>query len=285
MKTSANQTEQLDELQAIVTQLGATLAASERRTARLERIIRWGALAGLSIVAITLLVLVKPLGYAVAAPDTTSLQQFSKALEQLKPGMGQNDRVVQFLDDMAALVHNLRVVTDESGMMLSAAWGDALLQAQQESQVVAAEVQTCQEIFDPDNQTVTKLRVNNPLGVFSIGYFCNPKRPDPSGSGHYAPVYEPAKVAELQPDAFMAPLLKATSNMLVDLGIVMTRVRQDSNSFRQWLAEGGSERMLGQISGELHFLNASIAAMVRDMSVMSYSMGSTMGRAGSWMPW
>jgi hypothetical protein len=80
-------------------------------------------------------------------------------------------------------------------------------------------------------------------------------------------------------------MLKASSNMLVDLGIVMTRVRQDSNAFRQWLAEGGSERMLGKISGELHFLNASVAAMVRDMSVMTYSVGSTMGRAGSWMPW
>jgi hypothetical protein len=145
-------------------------------------------------------------------------------------------------------------------------------------------VDSCEEIFDRSNQTVTKLRVNNPLGVFSIGYFCNPKRPNPSGGG-YAPVYEPSQVAEFQPEAFMQPMLKASSNMLVDLGIVMTRVRQDSNAFRQWLAEGGSERMLGKISGELHFLNASIAAMVRDMSVMTYSVGSTMGRAGSWMPW
>ena len=79
--------------------------------------------------------------------------------------------------------------------------------------------------------------------------------------------------------------MKASSNILVDMGVLMTRVRQDSNAFRQWLVEGGNERLLGQISGELHFLNASISAMVREMSVMSYSMGSTAGRMGSMMPW
>jgi len=286
MRTTIAQTDRWNELQAIVAQLGTTLAASERRTARLERIIRWGALAGLGALMITLLTVFKPMGNAVAAPETNSLQMFSQALDQVEPGMGQNSSMVRFIDDLAALVHNLRVVTDESGGMLRAAWGDAVMLAQNESKYVAERVHTCEDLTNPENRIVNELRVHKPLGVFSLRYFCDPHRPDPSGSGGNAPIHQPPVVAaEFPTDYYMRPLLKAGSNILVDMGVLMTRVRQDSNAFRKWLVEGGNEQVLAQISGELHFLNASIAAMVREMSVMSYSMGSTAGRMGSWMPW
>lgn len=275
MKTSVTQTDRLDELQTLVAQLGSTLAASERRTARLERVLRWGALTGLSILAITLAVTLKPLDEAVASTESPSVKLFAKALDDFKQGLGQNDNLARFLDDLAALTHNLRVLTDDAGMMMQSAWGDALEQARVETGIVAQQVTDCQSIQDPSNASVQSLRASYPLGVFSAGYFCTrPEHP-----------LSPPQSADLEPVQFAEPLLKAGSNALVDVGIVLTRVRQDSNAFRQWLASGGGERALGQISGELHFLNASIAAMVRDMSVMSYSVGSTMGRAGSWMPW
>ena len=269
---SGTSREQLDQLQELAVRLGDTLAASERRAARLEKWLRWGAVLGLGTIALALVVWVKPVSTVAASPQDRSVEMFARALDGLQPGMGKNESVVQFVDDFAALIHNLRVLTDDAGMMMQAAWGDAIMQAQAESKHVVGEVADCNAVQDPANTTVRALRVRYPLGVFSTGYFC-----------HQGQSLE--QNAALPTDRYQEPLLKAASNTMVDMGVVLTRVRQDSNAFRQWLASGGSEKMLGNISSELHFLNASIANMVRDMSVMSYSVGSTMGRASSWMPW
>ena len=58
---------------------------------------------------------------------------------------------------------------------------------------------------------------------------------------------------------------------------------------------GGPSQLLAGIKHELHLMNGMLAsipvmtaqmdAMTRQIGVMSHSMGSTMGRASSWMPW
>jgi hypothetical protein len=91
-------------------------------------------------------------------------------------------------------------------------------------------------------------------------------------------------------------LMKAVGSVLVDAGVLMHRVRQDSDLFRTAVQSiGGPNKLLEGIQGELHMMNGMLAsipvmatqmdAMTRQMGVMSYSVGSTMGRAGSWMPW
>lgn len=264
--------DQIHQLQELALRLGDSLEASERRAKRMDKRLRWGAAIGLGGLTLALAIWFKPMSSALASPQSHSMEMFAQALEGLKPGMGKNENLVQFVDDFAALIHNLRVMTDDAGMMMQAAWGDAVVQAQQESKQVIGQVSSCDAVQDPANKTVRKLRTNYPLGVFSTGYFC-----------HKGQSLE--QIAALPTQAYNEPLLKAASNTMVDMGVVMTRIRQDSNIFRQWLASGGGEQALGSISNELHFLNASIANMVRDMSVMSYSVGSTMGKAGSWMPW
>ena len=279
--------------------------------------------------------------------------------------MGEMDHVVDFVDDLAALVHNLRVVTDKSGEMLTTAWGNAAFQAKQEAGYVAPQVDTCEELAKRETEEVKELWADHPLGAFSVRYFCEtpphvrlmsvdaPGELEDKGNSllivalvggdlhirifdasgnmvvdktqnelipgealtalkarlplipgesklsqeekqqiiEYATStagHNPspsAIIADLTPEDYEGPLLKASSNMMVDMGVLMTRVRQDSDVFRRWLARGGTEQMLRMISGELHFLNASMATMVRDMSVMSYSAGSTAGRMGRWMPW
>lgn len=79
---------------------------------------------------------------------------------------------------------------------------------------------------------------------------------------------------------------------IVDLVVLMQRIRQDSNVFRDFVQ--GPTPVLEGVQRELHLMNgalASVPAMVvqmdlmnRNMASMSHSMGSTMGRMGSWMP-
>ena len=69
--------EHRDDLKDIVAGLAEALAASERRTGRLERTIRWGALGILGAVALTFIVLLEPLGTAVAQQATAMSMQKS----------------------------------------------------------------------------------------------------------------------------------------------------------------------------------------------------------------
>jgi hypothetical protein len=90
-----------------------------------------------------------------------------------------------------------------------------------------------------------------------------------------------------------AAILKNTVSTLVDAVVLMQRIREDSNAFREMV--GGPGPALHAIQHELRLMNGammSIPAMAtqmdlmnRNMATMSYSMGSTMGRMGNWMPW
>jgi hypothetical protein len=90
-----------------------------------------------------------------------------------------------------------------------------------------------------------------------------------------------------------AAILKNTVSTLVDAVVLMQRIREDSNAFRDVV--GGPGPALHAIQHELRLMNGamlSIPAMAtqmdlmnRNMATMSYSMGSTMGRMGNWMPW
>jgi hypothetical protein len=79
----------------------------------------------------------------------------------------------------------------------------------------------------------------------------------------------------------------------VDAFVLMQRIRQDSNAFRDYVS--GPEEVLRGVEHQLEVMNLAMASippmavqmdlMNRNMSSMSYSMGSTMGRMGKWVPW
>lgn len=88
-------------------------------------------------------------------------------------------------------------------------------------------------------------------------------------------------------------VVESAVGTFVDAFVLMQRIREDSDAFRS--AVLGPEEALGMIQGELETMNRALVAvpamavqvdlMNRNMSSMNYSMGSTMGRMGSWMPW
>jgi hypothetical protein len=96
--------------------------------------------------------------------------------------------------------------------------------------------------------------------------------------------------------AFQMAFARAEGQVFVDAGILLKRLREDSDAFRGKLKQGGgTNALLAGIENELARLNVALASvpamagemnvMNRQMSVMSYSVGSTMGRMGSVMPW
>ena len=108
--------------------------------------------------------------------------------------------------------------------------------------------------------------------------------------------------AHAKPEVVQEYMINRTTGTLVDAVVLMTRIRQDSDQFRQWLEGEGLKPALEAIESELTVLNRamlSVPAMAAQMDVMNrqidvmnrqmvgmnYSVGSTMGRMGSWMPW
>ena len=100
--------------------------------------------------------------------------------------------------------------------------------------------------------------------------------------------------------AYLSTYMNVAGQVLVDGAVVMKRVREDSDAVHEKLQQWGGpsvalHRVLKGINEDLVRLNVALAAvpamatemnvMNRQMSVMSHSVGSTMARMGSIMPW
>jgi hypothetical protein len=91
----------------------------------------------------------------------------------------------------------------------------------------------------------------------------------------------------------MQAVTQSVVETFVDTVVLMQRIRQDSNAFRDYVT--GPEDVLRGVEQQLEVMNLAMASippmaaqmelMNRNMASMTYSMGSTMGRMGKWMPW
>jgi hypothetical protein len=91
----------------------------------------------------------------------------------------------------------------------------------------------------------------------------------------------------------MQAVTQSVVETFVDTVVLMQRIRQDSNAFRDYVT--GPEDVLRGVEQQLQVMNGAMASippmaaqmdlMNRNMASMTYSMGSTMGRMGKWMPW
>lgn len=93
--------------------------------------------------------------------------------------------------------------------------------------------------------------------------------------------------------AYATPsIVESAVTTMVDTVVLMQRIREDSNGLRGLLAS--PTPVLEGLRQELKLMNGALAAvpamamqmdlMNRNMASMSHSMGSTMGRMGSWLP-
>lgn len=406
---STQDNKQLDELQALVTQLGDAAASNERRTARLEHTIRWGLLGGLTALGIALAITVKPLNDALADPGLTpgdvtrlvtalngikgsldnlnvvgrmqraTVEQAKREAEKIvkeapavtrdvlpmatgpamqvscgrisraediaiqrlnaryplgasvlayfcqqhpnHPALGRLGIDKDALDDFeaamrspnpdeptiyeqavmagtvrtmtnaAGLVNNLHKVTTAFGGMTHSFWAKLLEQTKKEVEAIVLDnklpdycpIWKLRHSSQPLNATkaaklreVKNLRIKYPLGSYALGYLC---RKSPGTTNLNKKTID--KLWAEHRDEYQTILVQASVDTVVHMGTLVFRLREDSDMLRNWVAGGGADRALDRIAGQLHFLNASLAAMVRDMSVMR----TTAGRMGSMMPW
>jgi hypothetical protein len=221
----------LQQLSQAVASLSEALARSERRHAHVARAMRWGALAVVSLIFVSGLVITGRAGIAHA---------------QNPAGFPQASTAVEALNNINA---NLMVM-GEMGKVL-----------QQFSPAIKEAVMSNPEV----QQYVQDYFKKNNL------------HPSPEEQEAYA----------------TQAVVQSVVRTFVDTVVLLQRIRQDSNAFRDFVT--GPEDVLRGLKHELEIMNLALASMPpmaaqmdlmnRNMSSMTYSMGSTMGRMGSWMPW
>lgn len=82
--TSMKNNDRIDELRTVVLQVGNAPARSERRTARLERTIRWGALTLMLLLVLGLATAFQPFGFALAQQEArTPSKSAEEAIDRL----------------------------------------------------------------------------------------------------------------------------------------------------------------------------------------------------------
>lgn len=214
-----------------VDDLTEALARSERRYARLGRMVRWGAIGGPALLVLA--------GFLVA--DRNGIAQ-----AQVTGGFPQANTAVEALNNINANLMVLGVV-GKSLQEFTPAIKNAIMS-------------------NPDVQKrVQKYFEKNNLN------------PSPEQQEAYA----------------MQAIVGSVVGTFIDAFVLMQRIRQDSNAFRDYIT--GPEDVLRGVESQLEVMNvamASIPAMAvqmdlmnRNMASMSHSMGTTMGRMGKWVPW
>lgn len=270
--TRQNQNANLQQINENVTNLTAALVASERRNALLARAMRWGALAFIVLIA----------AVAYVASDLVKVYAsqanwWNQAGQQISTTPPKLDDVLESLmgsqQIQAALVKILQSATQismvETPTYLSCVKNRGEDTSKQQLCFAKAAVEDLGEYFlDENGKLPQPPNTNDPM--------------DPENQKY---------MQRLMEGAFMA-----AGQVVADTAVLVHRLRRDSDFFRGTVNKiGGTNEMLNNIRHELRMINATLGAvpamanemnaMNRQMSVMSYSVGSTMGRMGSIIPW
>lgn len=275
---AAQSSPDLNQLAASVAHLSEALAASERRHVAIARSMRWGALA---------MVVTLSAGFYVAsdwmkayAAQLVPLGYLGQMEQQMAISEPKLNGVLQSLGKTTELDGALVKVLQSASMV-------AMMEAgrpgdeQQESfaQCIA------ERADDPDKLCYADTAVQD-LGEYFLdanGQPLSPPGPDASGE----------QQAKYHADV-MAATMMVGGQVVVDMAALIHRLRRDSDQLRGVISQRPVSNTLAAIQGELHNLNQTLTAvqvmaaqmdiMNRHMATMSYSMGSTMGRMGDFMP-
>jgi len=221
----------LQQLNQTVANLAQALAQSERRHAHLASMVRWGALAMVSLLVFAGFLMTGRIGIA-QAQNPSAFPQATSTVEALN-NINAN---LMVMGEMGKTLESLKPAIKDAVMS------------------------------NPDVQAYVK------------NYFKKNKlNPTPAQQDAYA----------------MQAVVQSVVRTFVDTVVLMQRVRDDSNAFRDYVT--GPADVLRGVERQLQVMNVAMASiptmavqmdlMNHNMASMSYSMGSTMGRVGKWMPW
>ena len=255
----------INQLEETLAQLTAALAAQERRSVAKAKIVRWGAIVVIAAVATMAPVAVNIGNDAQAVTSGGSSGNIS-ACDPMNPATMQTQACV--FEQTSRFFHTM-------------------------NQLMVGMAQT---------EEVTRWIHNNPIwveqaknGIVDQMSRQNPKFRDQWNNCQQQP--DNPKCQELLDMVDSAAKQMVFGGLVaqtfVNAGTLINRIREDSDEIRHRTGHVGGP--VGAVALELQRMNialASVPAMViqmdlmnRNMASMTHSMGSTMGRMGSWMPW
>ncbi|MEJ2326327.1 MAG: hypothetical protein P8Y25_05660 [Chromatiaceae bacterium] len=265
----------LQQLAETVARLSDALAASERRQIAVARAVRWGALAFTVFVA-ALLYAGSDMIKAYASQITVTWDRYEHQLALQPPPL---DKILMSLMGSEGMQGALVKVLQSSSMI-----------AGEETQSFLECVKARSRLPEPEKRK--KLCFSKTLTEDLGQFFLDdrgelPKPPAPNAGQDEQMAYG---------QRMMAGTLMAAGQTLVDAAALVHRLRRDSDLLRGTVNDiGGVRKTLEGIRQELWTMNVALRAvpamagemgvMNKQMSVMSYSVGSTMGRMGNIMPW
>ena len=286
---------ELQQLSENVSRLSEALAASERRRTAMARAIRWSSLAFIALVAgVSYAVSDWIEAYAAADPTVPGTQMERQNSQGQPPNL--NDIMLSLMSSRELQGAFVKV------MQFAGALATREIDAFRECEIERAAIQD--EVERENTLCFSKTKVRD-LGEFFLDAEGNLPQPPVEGA-------TPDEQMEYG-RRMMESTLMATGQAMVDGAALLHRVRRDSDYFRRTLDDiGGVQELLAGIRHELKLMNGMMASipvmavemgemdskmhaipamanemntMNRQMSVMSHSVGNTMGRMGNIMPW
>lgn len=265
--STRTQTYDLQQLTETVNRLSEALAASERRHSSMVRAVRW--------ISLGIIVLVAGVGYA-ASDWINAFASQEPTLNQLKEKI--SNQPPPLFNEKNGILQSLATTKEMQG---------AIVKVLQSAAVIAIrETQSLNCKNSPQTPGKTS-QCHSKTSVADLGEFFL----DDEGNLLQEPGPDSSEQERMDySKKLMESILMAAGQSIVDAAVLLHRVRHDSDVFRDAAERVGGVDML--VHGELFKLSHGMAAMVNEMRmmnehmrVMGYSMGSTMGRMGSMMPW
>ena len=277
--TTDRQPQTLEQLTEACGQLALALAASERRRDTLYKRIRWGTAAVVLMMAVGTIISFDKFKPVYAADDGSPESSACNTLDcQIQP-------ISTFFQMMNELM---------GGMIQSADVHRYMYQEHSDFRSVANKLETKQRSYAEltGTESLDIMSCNKP----SVYNQC----PSDTGNEQCREVVDAICGDALWMRQTLQERFPALAGQtVVDMALLVRRLRADSDEFRNYLdAHNMADRKGGPIAlvaDELHLMNQALRAvpimanemnaMNHQMSVMSRSVGSTMGRMGSMMPW
>jgi hypothetical protein len=318
---STHDNNDLQQLNETVAQLAAAVSASERRYVALARVARWGVLGLVVFVS----------GVLYLASDWIADAYASRVQDRLMGAKGTTAQMPPDLDNLMMQLGKSEAVAGTMVKMLQYAGNVATLESSQRvcSEGPIMDATGKKALRDPRTGEAQKVCLAtaavNDLSEYFLDLPMPPTGPDgkplqpPVKPNPQDPTYwqggqfDKAKyeqdlaryekelqgyMMQMQPylKAVMESSLMAGGQAIVDMAVLIHRLRRDSDWLREKILDSGSvSAVVAGIASELDELNlamrsvpfmaAEMNLMNRNMAAMSYSMGSTMGRMGNIMPW
>jgi hypothetical protein len=231
--------------------LGDAASRSERRLERFERIFRWGLVAFLICVTVVF-----------AAAFSSMNNAFAQRSPSGQEALLRGDNVVEALNNINASLESMRMM----GMMMRMGMQSAVTEAMTPPE------------NDPECQDPDTVLVHN---LYCFAHAHTQKRAEALNT----------EIDQLSPEQrqqfAQEAVMIAAGSVIVDMGILTHRIKQDSDFWRTSGLKGIKDELgkLNHMVTAIPVMANEMTVMNRQMSVMSHGVGSTMGRMGTWLPW